>query len=73
MSTPTKINVPIARIRDSEAEVLSMHPWWPNQLQAADLSNAYAANDCSISLPLSHGTSMGEQAVVIEQVTGSPV
>ena len=37
MNTLTKINVPVARISVSEAEVLSMHPWWPNQLQAADL------------------------------------
>lgn len=43
------------------------------QLQAADLPNAYAANDCSISLPLFHGMSEAEQAFVIEQVTGSRI
>lgn len=36
-----------------------------------DFPNAYAANDCSISLPLFHGMTEVEQAFVIEQVTGN--
>lgn len=34
-----------------------------------DFPNAYAANDCSISLPLFHGMTEDEQAAVIRQVT----
>jgi dTDP-4-amino-4,6-dideoxygalactose transaminase len=37
-------------------------------LQPADFRNAWAANDCSISLPLFHGMTADEQAFVIEQV-----
>ena len=37
----------------------------------ADFSNAYAANDCSISLPLFHGMTEAEQGFVIEQVLGN--
>lgn len=37
-------------------------------LKPADFPNAWAANDCSISLPLFHGMSAEEQAFVIEQV-----
>lgn len=39
-------------------------------LQPADMPNAYAANDCSISLPLFHGMTDAEQAYVIEHVRG---
>lgn len=37
-------------------------------LKAEDYPNAYAANDCSISLPLFHGMTEAEQGFVIEQV-----
>jgi perosamine synthetase len=37
-------------------------------IKATDFPNAYAANDCSISLPLFHGMTEAEQAFVIEQV-----
>jgi dTDP-4-amino-4,6-dideoxygalactose transaminase len=42
-------------------------------LKPADFLNAYAANDCSISLPLFHGMTEAEQAFVIEQVLGNAV
>lgn len=38
-----------------------------------DFPNAWAANDCSISLPLFHGMTEKEQAHVIEQVLGRKV
>lgn len=38
------------------------------QLQPADFPNAWAANDCSISLPLFHGMGAAEQQYVIDQV-----
>ncbi len=38
-----------------------------------DIPNAYAANDCSISLPLFHGMTEAEQAFVIEQVLGNKI
>jgi len=38
------------------------------ELNPQDFPNAYAANDCSISLPLFHGMSTEEQDYVIEQV-----
>lgn len=37
-------------------------------LEPADFPNAWAANDCSISLPLFHGMSEAEQDFVIQQV-----
>lgn len=37
-------------------------------LKPADFPNAWAANDCSISLPLFHGMTEAEQSHVIEQV-----
>jgi len=37
-------------------------------LQPEDFPNAFAANDCSISLPLFHGMSRAEQAYIIETV-----
>ena len=37
-------------------------------LKPEDYPNAYAANDCSISLPLFHGMTSDEQDYVIEQV-----
>lgn len=37
-------------------------------LKPADFPNAWAANDCSISLPLFHGMSNAEQSYVIEHV-----
>jgi perosamine synthetase len=37
-------------------------------LKPSDFPNAYAANDCSISLPLFHGMSADEQAFVIWRV-----
>lgn len=40
-------------------------------LRPEDFPNAYAANDCSISLPLFHGMTEEEQAYVIEQVLGN--
>jgi len=36
-------------------------------LQPEDFPNAFAANDCSISLPLFHGMTKAEQDFVIEQ------
>jgi dTDP-4-amino-4,6-dideoxygalactose transaminase len=39
-------------------------------LQPSDFPNAWAANDCSISLPLFHGMTEAEQDFVIQQVTG---
>ena len=38
------------------------------KLNPQDFPNAYAANDCSISLPLFHGMTAEEQDYVIEQV-----
>lgn len=38
------------------------------QLKPQDFPQAYAANDCSISLPLFHGMTEVEQSYVIEQV-----
>lgn len=38
------------------------------RLTASDFPRAYAANDCSISLPLFHGLTADEQDYVIEQV-----
>jgi perosamine synthetase len=40
-------------------------------LKSEDFPNAWAANDCSISLPLFHGMTEIEQAHVIEQVVGA--
>ena len=40
-------------------------------LKPTDFPNAYAANDCSISLPLFHGMTEAEQSFVIEQVAGN--
>jgi len=37
-------------------------------LTPEDFPQAYAANDCSISLPLFHGMTEAEQAFVIQQV-----
>lgn len=37
-------------------------------LKAENFPNAYAANDCSISLPLFHGMSEAEQAFVVKSV-----
>jgi perosamine synthetase len=42
-------------------------------LKPTDFPNAYAANDCSISLPLFHGMTEAEQSFVIEKVTGNIV
>lgn len=42
-------------------------------LKPTDFPNAYAANDCSISLPLFHGMTEAEQAFVIEQVLGNKI
>tara|TARA_R110000824_G_scaffold288508_3_gene476802 strand:- start:139032 stop:140216 length:1185 start_codon:yes stop_codon:yes gene_type:complete len=39
-------------------------------MQAENMPNAYAANDCSISLPLFHGMTDEEQDYVIEHVCG---
>ena len=41
------------------------------KLNPQDFPNAYAANDCSISLPLVHGMTVEEQDYVIEQVLES--
>jgi perosamine synthetase len=41
-------------------------------LKPSDFPNAYAANDCSISLPLFHGMSGAEQSYVIENVVNTP-
>jgi dTDP-4-amino-4,6-dideoxygalactose transaminase len=43
------------------------------KLNPQDFPNAYAANDCSISLPLFHGMSVDEQDYVIEQVLESSI
>jgi perosamine synthetase len=43
------------------------------KLNPQDLPNAYAANDCSISLPLFHGMRVEEQDYVIEQVLESEI
>jgi dTDP-4-amino-4,6-dideoxygalactose transaminase len=40
-------------------------------LKPEDFPNAFAANDCSISLPLFHGMSQEEQGYVIDQVLAS--
>ena len=37
-------------------------------LKPTDFVNAYAANDCSISIPLFHGITEEEQEYVIENV-----
>lgn len=42
-------------------------------LSAEDFPNAYAANHCSISLPLFHGMSEAEQDHVIEQVLAAEI
>jgi perosamine synthetase len=39
-------------------------------LKPTDFPNSFAANDCSISLPLFHGMTQAEQDYVIEQVVG---
>ena len=38
------------------------------RLRPEDFPNAWAANDCSISLPLFHGMTEAEQSYVIEKV-----
>jgi dTDP-4-amino-4,6-dideoxygalactose transaminase len=38
------------------------------RLRPEDFPNAFAANDCSISLPLFHGMTDAEQAYVIDTV-----
>jgi dTDP-4-amino-4,6-dideoxygalactose transaminase len=43
------------------------------KLNPQDFPNAYAANDCSISLPLFHGMTAEEQNYVIEQVLESSI
>jgi dTDP-4-amino-4,6-dideoxygalactose transaminase len=43
------------------------------KLNPQDFPNAYAANDCSISLPLFHGMTVEEQDYVIEQVLESVI
>jgi len=43
------------------------------KLNPQDFPNAYAANDCSISLPLFHGMTVDEQDYVIEQVLESAI
>ncbi len=43
------------------------------KLNPQDFPNAYAANDCSISLPLFHGMTVEEQNYVIEQVLESAI
>lgn len=43
------------------------------KLNPQDFPNAYAANDCSISLPLFHGMTVEEQNYVIEQVLESVI
>ncbi len=42
-------------------------------LRPEDMPNAWAANDCSISLPLFHGMTEAEQDYVIEHVRAGPV
>ncbi|MBJ6609719.1 MAG: DegT/DnrJ/EryC1/StrS family aminotransferase [Candidatus Thiothrix moscowensis] len=41
--------------------------------QPADFPNTWAANDCSISLPLFHGMTEAEQDYVIERVLGNQI
>jgi perosamine synthetase len=43
------------------------------KLNPQDFPNAYAANDCSISLPLFHGMTVEEQNYVIEKVLESEI
>jgi perosamine synthetase len=43
------------------------------KLNPQDFPNAYAANDCSISLPLFHGMTVEEQDYVIKQVLDSAI
>ncbi len=43
------------------------------QLQPEDLPQSFAANDCSISLPLFHGMTQAEQDHVIDNVRGNVV
>jgi dTDP-4-amino-4,6-dideoxygalactose transaminase len=43
------------------------------KLQPEDFPNAYAANHCSISLPLFHGMTTTEQDYVIEWVLESTI
>lgn len=43
------------------------------RIKPQDFLNAYAANDCSISLPLFHGMTVEEQDYVIEQVLESAI
>ena len=43
------------------------------KLKPQDFPNAYAANDCSISLPLFHGMAVKEQDYVIEQALESVI
>lgn len=43
------------------------------KLKPQDFPNAYAANDCSISLPLFHGMTAEEQDYVIERVLESAI
>ena len=43
------------------------------RLKPVDFPNSYAANDCSISLPLFHGITETEQAFVIKQVLENKV
>jgi dTDP-4-amino-4,6-dideoxygalactose transaminase len=43
------------------------------QLTPEDFPNAYAASDCSISLPLFHGMTEAEQTFVIQQVQGHKI
>jgi perosamine synthetase len=43
------------------------------KLNPQDFPNAYAANDCSISLPLFHGMTVEEQDYVIKQVLESVI
>jgi dTDP-4-amino-4,6-dideoxygalactose transaminase len=43
------------------------------KIKPTDYPNAYAANDCSISLPLFHGMTTAEQNYVIEQVVSAKI
>jgi perosamine synthetase len=43
------------------------------KLKPTDFPNAFAANDCSISLPLFHGMTTAEQDYVIERVVESAI
>jgi hypothetical protein len=60
MTSQTKMNVPIARTSITKAEKYGLGP--------GAFTNAHAANDCSISLPLFHGMTEAEQVIVIEKV-----